>query len=121
MIAAVLAVGLGGALGAVTRAWCTDHVGPHLPEQLPWATLGINVAACFAIGIVAHVVMDSLVQTMICVGFLGGFSTMSTMCYEAVGYFMKGDYRRCFGYLAVSYATALGATALGFAVAAALS
>lgn len=53
-------------------------------------------------------------------GFLGGFSTLSTMNYEAVELVLGGKRALGAGYLAATYASTLGAAALGFAIASAV-
>ena len=50
-------------------------------------------------------------------GFLSGFSTLSTMNYETVELVLGGKRALGAGYLAATYATTLGAAALGFAMA----
>ena len=53
-------------------------------------------------------------------GFLGGFSTLSTMNYEAVELVLGGKRALGAGYLVATYATTLGAAALGFTIASAV-
>ena len=109
-----LAVGLGGALGAAARAFFTDILTPRMPESLPYPTVLINVIACFAMGMLVRLALGEVLQLTLCVGFLGGFSTLSSVCWDAILYFRDGKYARCFGYLALTYGLALGATAAGF-------
>ena len=115
-----IAVGLGGALGAATRAFLTDVLVPRLPESLPYPTLLINVVACFSMGVLANLAMGHVLQLALCMGFLGGFSTLSAVCWESVGYFREKRYGRCFGYLVLTHGVALLSTAAGFLVVCAL-
>ncbi|WP_417755636.1 CrcB family protein, partial [Senegalimassilia anaerobia] len=50
-------------------------------------------------------------------GFLGGFSTLSTMNCEAVDMATEGHRGEAAAYLVVTYGSTLGAAALGFALA----
>ena len=50
-------------------------------------------------------------------GFLGGFSTLSTMNCEAVDLILGGKRALGVAYVAATYACTLGAAALGFAIA----
>lgn len=50
-------------------------------------------------------------------GFLGGFSTLSTMNCEAVDMVTEGHRGEAAAYLVVTYGSTLGAAALGFALA----
>lgn len=115
-----LLVGLGGALGAVARAFCTDVLSPRLPDVLPFPTLIINFVACFAMGIIANLSMGHTLQLALCMGFLGGFSTLSMVCWECMQFLRAKEYGRCFGYMTLTYAVALLATAAGFLCAGAL-
>ena len=76
----------------------------------PAATLVINICSCILAGIV-------LAATM---GFLGEFSTLSTMNHEAVELVLGGKRTLGAGHLAAAYASTLGAAALGFAIASAV-
>lgn len=50
-------------------------------------------------------------------GFLGGFSTLSTMNCEAVDLILGGERALGVAYVAATYACTLGAAALGFVTA----
>ena len=106
-------IALGGALGALARGLMTRMLKRHLPEQFPFATLIINVVACFLAGIVMPLTLNETLYLTLTMGFLGGFSTLATMNFEAVSLFATKRYGRCFLYLAVTYASTLGAAALG--------
>ena len=109
-------VGLGGALGALCRGICTDLL-KRLPwKGLPFPTLLINIVACAIAGGVMAASPSESIRTLLSMGFLGGFSTLSTMNYEAVTYFVHRFYGRCAAYLALSFASCLGACAAGIAV-----
>lgn len=114
-----LAVGLGGAVGALCRSKATTHLKLRFRSAFPFPTLLINITACTIAGIAlcSQVQMDRTLYLALTMGFLGGFSTLSTMNYEAVELVAQHRYATGFGYLAVSYASTLGAAALGFAVA----
>lgn len=116
---AFLAVGIGGALGALCRNKATMHLKLHFQGAFPLPTLLINLVSCTIAGIALclQLRMDSIAYLALTMGFLGGFSTLSTMNYEAVELVIQHRYATGFGYLAVSYASTIGAAALGFAVA----
>lgn len=118
----VVAVGIGGALGAFCRIKATALLKPQMKGSFPWPTLLINVTSCFFAGLLLHeqAVMSQMVYLALTMGFLGGFSTLSTMNYEAVELVLGGEARLGGAYLAATYASTLGAAALGFAVGVAL-
>ena len=58
--------------------------------------------------------MDQTLYLALTMGFLGGFSTLSTMNYEAVELVIQKHFIEGFGYLALTYASTIGAAALGY-------
>ena len=70
----------GGALGAVVRAWLTDHAPAPTSDSLPWTTLAINVLGCAllaALPALAAVRRSHGWSVFLGTGVLGGFTTMS--------------------------------------------
>lgn len=82
----VLAVSLGGALGALLR-WVLTLAWPTDPGGLPWTVVGINVvgsgllAALPALSVVRR---RDWVAPLLGTGVLGGFTTMSAAAVDAV-------------------------------------
>lgn len=73
-----------GAAGSAARYGIGLAVGPR---AFPYATLGINVAGSFLIGLLLAVAAEGRLSpqtsTALAVGFLGAFTTYSTFAYEA--------------------------------------
>jgi len=69
----VVLVGLAGMLGVLARYGISSAFHG---DALPWATVAINVAGSFALGllVVSHHTSQEL-RTVLGVGFLGGFTT----------------------------------------------
>lgn len=75
----VLAVALGGAVGALAR-WGLTGAFPAAPDAFPWATFAINVTGSFALALLpalAVVRRRRLLAAGLGPGLLGGFTTMS--------------------------------------------
>lgn len=115
-VSAFLAVGIGGAFGALCRSKATSLLKPRFPGQFPLPTLFINLVSCTLAGALMAIQMqlDSIVYLALTMGFLGGFSTLSTMNFEAVELVSQRQYAEGLGYLAATYASTIGAAALGF-------
>jgi len=78
----VLAVGAGGFLGAVARFLLSMGM-EKWTRSFPWATLGINVAGCFLIGLLQPAVRErELLLVFLVPGLLGGFTTFSAFGHE---------------------------------------
>lgn len=78
---------LGGGLGAVMRFSLALWVDARAGVQFPWGTLAVNVAGCFAIGVVAtlaeeHAIVSPALRLFLVTGLLGGFTTFSAFGME---------------------------------------
>ncbi len=86
----LVAVGTGGALGAVARFAVSRQVSLWLGAALPWGTLAVNVLGSFLLGFLAawfrsRTELPPEWQALWTVGFLGAFTTVSTFSNEVVG------------------------------------
>ena len=84
-------------------------------DALPWATVAINVAGSFALGVlVSSHTFSPDVRTVAGVGFLGGFTTFSTFSVQMFLDFEAGEPGRALVYCAASVLLGLGAAACGY-------
>lgn len=88
MVARLLLVGAGGALGAMLRYVAGTLALRVLPASFPYGTFIVNVTGCFAIGVLAAVFDRSgsgLAPRLFWVaGVLGGYTTFSTFGYDTL-------------------------------------
>ena len=92
----VLSVGLGGALGAISRyligLWITGSFG-----QSGWmAILSVNVAGSLIMGMMAALLTVSYlfsdpVRGFVMIGFLGALTTFSSFALDAYNFFQRGE------------------------------
>lgn len=114
----MIAVGIGlmGALGAVTRYLTAEWVARWWHGRLPLATLLINLAGAFALGLVTGIFAQPVQQStrlLLGTGFLGGFTTFSTLSYESLTLFRRGETRVAWLNVGVSLVGGLALAALG--------
>ena len=110
-----LLVALGGTLGVLSRYGIT-RLTLH-SEALLWATVGINVAGSFLLGLLAAEHWFSRdVREALGVGFLGGFTTFSTFSVQIVLEVDGGEPGRAAGYLLASVVGGVAAATLGYAL-----
>ena len=114
-----MAVGLGGALGALCRHKTSTFMKLIFKSAFPWPTFFINLCACTIAGaaLASSTATNQTFYTALTMGFLGGFSTLSTMNCEAVDLILGGERALGVAYVAATYACTLGAAALGFVTA----
>lgn len=114
-----LAVAVAGALGAVARYRLGVAVGVR---SFPWATLGINLAGCFALALLlASDRWSPTVTATLGVGFLGAFTTFSTFGWESFTLLRTDRVADAAAYLALSVVGGLVAAAAGWAAGRALA
>ena len=84
----VVAVGLGGMAGALSRYGLDRLIEHHVSSVFPWSTFTINITGCFLAGLVVAGLVDrhdlpAWIRTGAVVGFLGAYTTFSTFAQES--------------------------------------
>jgi len=83
----IIAVGLGGALGAIARFYVGVQVVKYFPHDLPLATLLVNIFGSFTIGVLVALFLTftpvEYVKAFLITGFLGALTTYSTFAIES--------------------------------------
>lgn len=102
---AVLAVGMGAALGALLR-WRLGLLFNSVHLSLPIGTLIANLGGAYVIGIctayfATHPTVSPEWRLLIVTGFLGGLTTFSTFSAESMQLLQKGDWLWAFAHSAV--------------------
>lgn len=115
-------IGIGGILGAVSRYLFEGVKIYHYHEKVPLNTLMINVAGSFILALVLTVAFevwefDAGLRLGITTGFLGAFTTFSTLCKETTGLLNRGEYFSAVSYIAVSTVIGLAAAYFGVVLA----
>lgn len=117
----ILAVALGGALGAVTRYLLAVRVYGWTGIDFPWGTLGVNVLGSLLLGVVIALIEErglfsSDTRSFVTIGFLGGMTTFSTFVYEGWEFTRDGEILRAGVYAGLSLAVAFMAFTVGHAM-----
>jgi fluoride exporter len=81
-------VSMAGSLGAIARFVLDAEIRRRLRSNFPWGTLAVNVSGSLLLGVLVGVVIfhggDPGLETVLGVGFCGGYTTFSAVSVEAV-------------------------------------
>lgn len=93
----LLAIGIGGFLGAISRFLISEQVNAWFASDFPYGTLVVNTLGSFILGFVTryfgdHGVFDGNVQIGIMVGFLGALTTFSTFSGQTIWLLEREEY-----------------------------
>ena len=120
MFLRLLAVGAGGALGAVMRYLVTGWVHRAVPPAFPYGTLAVNVAGSLIVGFASGVFAaraesrDHLIQLFLIVGVCGGFTTFSAFSAETYQLVQRGALAPAAVNVVLQVAGSLAAVFAGF-------
>ncbi len=111
-----LSVGIGGILGAVTRYALSLLLNDK--GMLPWGTFAVNIAGCFIIALFLNLVLHKLSSQSyfvlaVSTGFIGSFTTFSTLSVEGLVLFQTSAFLALF-YLGLTILGGLIFTWLGY-------
>lgn len=115
----LMAVMLGGALGGVGRLAVGNAVGRRLGTHFPWGTLAVNLSGALAMGWLAATLglpgndTASPAWSLLAVGLLGGYTTVSSFSLQALTLWRQGQVLLASAYVAATLLAGLGAVALG--------
>ena len=84
----ILAIGSGGFIGAILRAYINGLISHKLPHDLPFGTLGVNLLGSFIMGVlIAYFMYTTLfsvhIKSFLSTGILGALTTYSTFAIES--------------------------------------
>jgi CrcB protein len=113
-----LAVGLGGALGAVSRYWLMLWVGSLAGSRFPWGTAFVNVLGSVVIGVLYVLISERLLLSeywrgLLVVGYLGAFTTFSTFSLDTLLLLQEGRWLQGLAYVTGSVLLCLAGAWLG--------
>ena len=114
----ILAVAVGGALGAVLRYVVVIGMSNISFIGMPTGVLSCNILGSFLLGIlISWSMKDPLIsenlRVFLQVGILGAFTTFSTFALEVFNMTEKGDYTVAMIYVVLSVILSIGGLFLG--------
>jgi fluoride exporter len=94
-------VSIGGFFGAMSR-FAISRI--QTKSGFPFATLTVNLIGAFLLGLLLGLDVQGSLYSLVGIGFMGAFTTFSTLMVDAVKLQMEKKRRQYYGYLLCSYA-----------------
>ena len=117
----VMAIALGGALGAVARHFISHWSVVALGNGFPWGSLTVNLVGCFALGVVVEVM--ALVwspaaewRAFLTMVVLCAFTTFSAFALDISILHERGEMLQAILYVTVSVAGSIAAIIAGISL-----
>ena len=92
-------IGIGSAIGGMSRYWCSGVVTRLFGETLPWGTIVVNIFGSLIIGFIATLIPpDSRIfsihdtRNFLMIGVLGGYTTFSAFSLETINLAREGHW-----------------------------
>ena len=95
-------VGVGGFFGAIARYTISRKLN-NPGKAIPMGTLLVNLTGAFLLGLLMGAGVDAFLLLLLGTGFLGAFTTFSTLKLEMSSLWRRGNRREFFFYTGVTY------------------
>ena len=114
----VLAIFLGGGIGAVLRYLVGFNLSKYFEISLPISTFLVNIIGSFVIGFLFFFFMEKIditpaLKLALTVGFCGGLTTFSTFSLEVFGMLTNHQFVQAFSYIVLSIIVCVLMTMIG--------
>ena len=108
---ALVLIAVGGAAGAVTRYTLDGWISQAISSSFPWGTFAVNASGSFVLGLlfalaVERGVLPSDVRGPVMIGFIGAYTTFSTLMLESWRLWEDGS-------MALAVANIVGSSVIG--------
>jgi CrcB protein len=117
-------VGLGSAIGGISRYWASGLIANRYGQSFPWGTLFVNVTGSFIIGLFATLTATEgrwLVgpsgRNFFMMGFCGGYTTFSSFSLQTLSLAQDEEWLYAAGNAVLSLVLCLAAVWLGHVLA----
>lgn len=110
----VLIVAAGGFVGANARFLLTRWITNRFQNEFPYGTLSVNLIGSYALGWIIGDGWSESMRLLFGTGFLGAFTTFSTLKTDCLRLFRQRKFALFTLYLLLTYGLGLGLAAAAF-------
>ena len=87
-MASLLLIGAGGFFGAIARYLLDARITAWTGGSVPWGTFAVNISGSFALGVLFALIVERAAlpaewRGPLLIGFLGSYTTFSTLALES--------------------------------------
>lgn len=112
MVIQFLLVGIGGFAGAISRFTISKLLNKE--QTLPIGTITVNLLGSFLLGIIVGSKSNDIIALLFGTGFLGAFTTFSTLKLESVQLYLNKLKWNFLFYILITYAGGISLACLGY-------
>ncbi len=115
----ILAIGSGGFIGAICRAYLNGLVNKNIPHDLPFGTLSVNILGSLILGalfaLFSNTSIFSLhIKSFLSTGMMGALTTYSTFALETFWLFNAGNIILALSNIVLNVVGTLVAAGIGY-------
>lgn len=108
-----LLVAVGGFFGAIFRAIISKRLN-HTYRFVHFGTFAVNMLGSFTLGILVNMHLHTTANLILCIGFLGAFTTFSTFKLESLTLVHAKQWKQFLLYSILTYSVGLSFAIAGF-------
>lgn len=116
MLFHIIVVGFGGFFGAIARYVISKKLNNPSDGSLPIGTLTVNLIGSFFLGVITGGKADILILLMFGTGFIGAFTTFSTLKLEMSQLYRGDNKRKFFIYTLLTYILGIVLAFIGYLI-----
>lgn len=112
----IIMVGFGGFFGAIARYAISKQLNQSSGTSIPKFTLTVNLVGSLLLGVLSGVQADVIILLVFGTGFLGAFTTFSTLKLEMTELYRNDHKRLMLFYTIVTYSLGIALAYLGYLI-----
>ena len=117
----LLAIGIGGFIGAILRAYVVFLINSNIKHNIPFGTLSVNLIGSFLLGILIgliefYIIQNPYIKSLLTTGLLGAFTTFSTFAIESFFLFKNSLYLEAISYILLNVIGSIILAGAGFKI-----